>query len=340
MNIVCAGINHQSATVEIREKFAVGPHELEQTLKRIRGIDGLAGAVIVSTCNRVEYYTASVCPIRVLDGLRGYLQERTGGSDAPLYTHESPASVRHLFRVASGLDSMVLGETEILGQLKQAYAAATDCGSTTRHLNKLFQHAFRVAKQVRSETQITRGSTSVGSVAVDLAGKIFGDLPGRTVMILGAGEVSERTARSLVSRGVRTVIVANRTFERAAKLAEEIGGMAVHFDNWPNAFDNVDILICSTSAPHPIVTREKLEPLLSRRNGRPVFIIDLAVPRDAEPSLNELENVYLYDMDSLEQIVSQSLEVRKAEIVRCEKIIDQHVVEFVAWTRNHTAFLT
>ena len=339
MNIVCAGVNHRNTRLEVREKFAVTPQELEETLACIRRIDGLAGAVIVSTCNRVEYYTASICPIHVLEGLRDFLQERTGGSEASLYTHDSPASVRHLFRVASGLDSMVIGETEILGQLKQAYAAATGFGATTRHLNKLFQHAFRVAKQVRSETQITRGSTSVGSVAVDLAGKIFGDLGGLTVMILGAGEISERTARSLVSRGVKTVIVANRTFERAARLAEEIGGMAVHFENWHNAFAKVDILICSTAAPYPIVTREKLEPLLGRRNGRPVFIIDLAVPRDAEVSVNDLDNVYLYDMDSLEQVVRQSLEVRQAEVSRCEKMIDQHVGEFVGWMRNHTAFL-
>lgn len=338
MNIFCTGINHRSAAVEVREKFAVGPHELEQTLAHVRGIDGLAGAVIVSTCNRVEYYTAGICPLRALDGLRGYLRERTGGSEATLYTHESPASVRHLFRVASGLDSMVIGETEILGQIKQAYAVATGCGATTRHLNKLFQNAFRVAKQVRSETRITRGSTSVGSVAVDLAGKIFGDLSERAVMILGAGETSERTARSLVSRGVRTVIVANRTFDRAARLAEEIGGRAVPFDQWQEAFDNADILICSTAAPHPIVTREKIEPILRRRDGRPLFIIDLAVPRDAEPSLNELENVYLYDIDSLEQIVRQTLEIRQAEVVRCEQMIDRHVGDFVGWMRNHSAF--
>lgn len=335
MNIVCAGISHRNAAVDIREQFAVAAHELPETLGRIRAIDGLAGAVIVSTCNRVEYYTASVCPMRVLDGLRGFLAER-GGDGAPLYTHDSPASIRHLFRVASGLDSMVIGETEILGQIKQAYAAASDCGATNRHLNKLFQHAFRVAKQVRSETSITRGSTSVGSVAVDLAGKIFGDLGGRMVMILGAGETSERVARSLVSRGVRTVIVANRTFDRAARLAEEIGGMAVHFDHWQRAFDKVDILICSTAAPHPIVTREKIGPVLRERDGRPLFIIDLAVPRDAEPSLNELDNVYLYDIDSLEQIVRQSMDVRRGEVLRCETMIDRHVAEFVGWMRNHT----
>ena len=340
MNIVCAGISHRNAAVDVREKFAVCTHELEETLARIRGIDCLAGAVIISTCNRVEYYTASVCPLRVMDGLREFLQERTGVEDAPLYTHDSPSSVRHLFRVVSGLDSMVLGETEILGQIKQAYAAASECGATTRHLNKLFQHAFRVAKQVRSETQITRGSTSVGAVAVDLAGKIFGELSGRQVMILGAGDTSERTARSLVSRGVKSVVVANRTFERAAKIAEEIGGLAVPFDRWQDALDRVDILICSTSAPSPIVTREKLAPLLAERDGRPLFVIDLAVPRDVEPSINDLENVYLYDIDSLEQIVRQSLEVRRAEVIRCEQMIEHHVGDYVSWMRTHMAHYT
>ena len=335
MNILCAGINHHLATVDVREKFAVATHELAEVLARIREIDCLAGAVIVSTCNRVEFYAASVCPIRVIDGLLAYLSERTGGTEAPLYMHDSPRSVRHLFRVVSGLDSMVIGETEILGQIKQAYAAATECGATNRHINKLFQNAFHVAKQVRTETQITRGSTSVGSVAVDLAEKIFGGLSGRNVMLLGAGDTSERTARSLVSRGVRTVIVANRTFDRAARLADEIGGMAVHFEHWHTAFEEVDILICSTAATEPIVTVEKIEPLLRHRDGRPLFIIDLAVPRDVEAAVNDLENVYLYDIDSIEQIVKQSLEVRKAEVVRCEQMIDRHVSSFVAWMQSH-----
>lgn len=335
MNIVCAGINHRTAPVEVREKFAIGAHELPVTLGSLRAIDGLVGAVVVSTCNRVEYYTASVCPLRAMDGLREYLRGQTGGVDAALYTHESPESVRHLFRVVSGLDSMVIGETEILGQIKQAYARASECGSTTRHLNKLFQQAFRVAKEVRSETRITRGATSVGAVAVELAGKIFGDLTGRKVMILGAGETSERTARRLVSRGVKTVIVANRTFDRAASLANEIGGLALHFDHWANAFDEVDILICSTAAPHPIVTVEKLGPLVRKRGGRPLFVIDLAVPRDVEAGVNNLEGVYLYDIDSLEGFVRQSFEVRSAEVVRCERMIDHHVGEFIKWMRHH-----
>lgn len=335
MNILCAGLNHHVASVEVRERFAISPGEVGPTLDALRGLDGVAGAVVVSTCNRVEYYAAAVCPLKVLGELKDFLTERSGGVQVPLYTHDSPHSIRHLFRVASGLDSMVLGETEILGQIKQAYAAATECGATNRYLNKLFQNAFRVAKQVRSETQITRGATSVGSVAVDLAGKIFGDLSGRKVMILGAGDTSERTARSLVSRGVRTVIVANRTFDRAAQLASEIGGLAVHFEHWHHAFEDVDILICSTAAPHPIVTKEKLRPLMRSRRDRPLFVIDLAVPRDAEPAVNELENVYLYDIDSLEQIVRQSLDVRRAEVVRCERMIDHHVGDFVAWMRHH-----
>lgn len=336
MNILCAGLNHQNAPVEIREKFAIGNHELQDTLSAVRAIDGTGGAVILSTCNRVEFYAASLCPVRTFEALRGLMQTRSG-VDAPLYFHDTPRSVRHLFRVASGLDSMVLGETEILGQVKKAYSAAAEMGATGRHINKLFQHAFRVAKHVRTETQITRGATSVGSVAVELAGKIFGDLGGRRVMILGAGETSERTARSLVSRGVRTVIVSNRTFERAARLAGEIGGLAIHFDHWQNAFADVDILICSTAAPHAILTLEKLAPMMRDRGGRPLFVIDLAVPRDADPAINDLEGVFLYDIDSLEGIVRQSLEVRRSEIERCEHMITHQVNTFVTWLKTHQA---
>jgi glutamyl-tRNA reductase len=335
MTILCAGINHRDAALEIREKFVIGDHELQETLDNLRSIEGLSGAVVVSTCNRVELYASSLNPLPVMTGIRHFLKSRTSGLEAPFFTEDSLPSVKHLFRVASGLDSMVVGETEILGQLKQAYSAAANHGATNTHLNKLFQHAFRVAKQVRTETNITRGATSVGSVAVDLAGKIFGDLGGRKVMILGAGDTSERVARSLVSRGVRTVIVANRTFDRAAALADQIGGLAVHFDHWHTAFDEVDILICSTAAPHPIVTREKLEPILRRHSERPLFIIDLAVPRDVDASVNELENVYLYDIDSIEEIARQSLNIRQAEIVRCEALIDTHVADFMHWMRNH-----
>ncbi len=335
MNILCAGINHHVAPLDVRERFAVPNHEIAGLLDRMRSIEGLREAVVVSTCNRVEFYAASICPERTFDGLSDLLTARAGVTP-PLYRHDTPRSVRHLFRVASGLDSMVLGETEILGQVKQAYAAAAVAGATSRTLNKLFQHAFRVAKSVRSDTRITRGATSVGSVAVELAGKIFGDLGQRRVMVLGAGETSERVARSLVSRGVKTVIVSNRTFDRAAQLAGEIGGMAIHFDHWQREFPDVEILISSTAAPHFVITREQLEPMMRPRSDRPLFIIDLAVPRDIDPAVNHLDGVFLYDIDSLQDTATRSLAVRQSEVEHCERIIDSHVTQYVSWLGQHT----
>ena len=336
MNILCAGINHRLAPVEIREKLAVGDQEMASFLAGMRQMDGTAGAVVLSTCNRVEFYAATICPARTVASLRQLLETKAPAG-VPLYEFHTPASVRHLFRVACGLDSMVLGETEVLGQIKKAYTAASDVGSPSRHLHRLFQHAFRVAKSVRSQTAITRGATSVGAVAVELAEKIFGDLEGRRVMILGAGDTSERTARSLQSRGVRSVIVSNRTFERAAKLAGEIGGMAIHFEHWDKAFDDIDILIGSTGAPHPVITKQRLAPLMARRPDRPLFVIDLAVPRDAESEINDLDGVFLYDIDSLQTIASESLEVRRQEIVHCESMIEGEVRDYIRWLGRHGA---
>lgn len=336
MNILCAGLNHRTAHVDVRELFAVREQEMGEILSKLRSVEGVTGAVVLSTCNRVELYASGLCPLRALDGFRSILAEKSGrpSLEAPLYHHATPQAVRHLFRVASGLDSMVIGETEILGQVKKAYAAASEAGAATRSLHKLFQLAFRVAKSVRTETQITSGPTSVGSVAVELAEKIFGSLSERRVMILGAGEISERTARSLQSRGVRSVIVSNRTYERAAALAAEIGGMALHFDHWENAFADIDIVVCSTNAPHAILTPEKLGPLMRLRKGAPLFVIDLAVPRDADPAINDMDGVFLYDIDSLEQIAARSLDVRRQEVFRCESLIDEHVGGFLGWMRG------
>jgi glutamyl-tRNA reductase len=333
VNILCAGINHRTAHLELREHFAVREEEMAPLLRRLREIDGVSGAVMLSTCNRVELYASGICTKRALDGFRSILAERAG-LEAPLYHHETPQAVRHLFRVASGLDSMVLGETEILGQVKKAYSIAAEAGAATRSLHKLFQHAFRVAKSVRSQTQITSGPTSVGSVAVELTEKIFGSLENLRVMILGAGEISERTARSLQSRGVRSVIVCNRTYERAAALAAEIGGMAMHFDHWEKAVADVDILISSTNAPDAFLTSAKIAPLLKLRRGTPLFVIDLAVPRDADPAINDLDGVFLYDIDSLEQIAEQSLTIRRQEVIRCESLIDEHVGGFLSWLKS------
>ncbi len=338
MNVLCLGVSHQTASVEIRERFAVPETRLPEVALEIGTLPGVEEVVVVSTCNRVEYYAASSNAPEALAALRCYLGERAPallpshpGQTEPFYTLSGPASIDHLFRVVSGLESMVIGETEILGQVKKAYAVASRAGSTSRHLNKLFQRAFNVAKEVRTKTNITRGSVSVGSVAVDLAERIFGNLSRCHVMILGAGETSELTARALLSRSVRSLFVSNRSYDRAAQLAAEMGGEAIHFDQWDQRFTDIDILVSSTAAPHPIITGEKLSPIMKQRSDRPLFVIDLAVPRDADPSVNQLEGVYLYDIDSLQAIADRGLENRQREITQCEALIANHVGDFYQW---------
>ncbi|MGA2280278.1 MAG: glutamyl-tRNA reductase [Verrucomicrobiota bacterium] len=241
------------------------------------------------------------------------------------YTLCEPQSLQHLFKVACGLDSMVLGETEILGQLKKAYDLAFRHRHTGARLNKAFQRAFHVAKHIRTETNIQRGSVSVASVAVELAEKIFSSLNDREVLVIGAGETSEKTARALLSRGARSIIVANRSHDRAVALANELGGRAVQFDDWAGEFQKIDIAISSTSAPHHILDRARLEPLLKLRHHRPLLLIDIAVPRDIDPEVNFLENVYLYNIDDLQAIADDYLKQRREEVARCEQIIAEKV---------------
>ena len=246
-----------------------------------------------------------------------------------LYSFAEPHSLHHLFKVACGLDSMVLGETEILGQLKQAYALAHRHGHTGARLNRAFQRAFNAAKHVRTETNIQRGSVSVASVAVELAEKIFSSLNDREVMVIGAGDTSEKTARALLSRGARSIIVANRSHDRAVALADELGGRAVPFGDWTAEFERIDIVISSTAAPHHILDRAKLEPLIQSRRHRPLLLIDIAVPRDIDPGVNFLENVYLYNIDDLQAIADDCLRQRREEIARCEAIIAEKVKQLL-----------
>jgi glutamyl-tRNA reductase len=334
MEIICLGLNHQTARVELREMFAVPDSDLAEVALAVSRRRGLVESVIVSTCNRVEFYAVADHAENGLAELSAMLRDRAGErhyDPALFYTHRSPASVRHLFRVVSGLDSMVLGESEIAGQVKKAYQTAVAGGSTGRHLNRMFQRAFRVAKEVRSNTAITRGPTSVAAAAVELAEKIFGALGRCGIMILGAGETGEQAARALLTRGAKKIAVANRSHERGVALAEAVGGRAVRFETWDEDFSEIDILIGSTSAPHFVLTREKLEAKMARRIDRPIFLIDLAVPRSIEPPVNDLDGVYLYDMDSLHAIVQQSIEGRRQELALCDNIIGRHVEEFVNW---------
>jgi glutamyl-tRNA reductase len=323
--LVVLGLSHHSSPVSVRERFAFAEARVPAALQSLRDSGIADEAVILSTCNRVEIYAVTQLePPQAFAALRDFLVNCHDYRDPltdEIYAWGEPQSVHHLFKVASGLDSMVLGETEILGQLKKAYDLALKTGHTGGRLNKAFQRAFNVAKHIRTETNIQRGSVSVGSVAVELAEKIFSRLSDRDVMIIGAGDTSEKTARALISRGARSILVTNRSHDKAVALANELGGRAVPFENWADEFANLDIIISSTSAPHYILDRVKLEPLMKLRRNRPLLLIDIAVPRDIEPEVNFLADVYLYNMDDLQTIADDYLKQRKEEVARCEQII-------------------
>jgi len=333
--VICGGLTFEKTPVELREKVAFRNEQLPEALEQMKKFLNLSEAVLISTCNRVEYFGATTQPEQAAAAWPDFLRQFHAVSEdfAPLsFQLRDMPCVEHLFSVASGLKSMVVGETEILGQLKDAYDIALAQGQTGKWLNRLFQSSFAAAKSVRSRTAITRGSVSVGSVSVELAEKIFGNLRGCRVMVIGAGDTSERTARSLLGRGVHSILVSNRTFDRAEILARELGGQAVRWEEWEEQALQVDIMISSTSAPHYVLTQAKLETLLRRRERRPLFLIDLAVPRDFEPSINLLDDVYLYDIDDLQSIAQTHLRERQTEITRSVEILQPHVERYMAWT--------
>lgn len=337
MSVVVIGLSHRTSPVEVREKFAFTEAEIPAAVAELRR-RGLADeAVILSTCNRVELYLATPQPpAQVFPALHEFLVTHHAYPDPVhdhLYQWSEPQSVEHLFKVACGLDSMVLGETEILGQLKQAYDLALQHKLTGPRLNKAFQRAFNVAKHIRTTTNIQRGSISVASVAVELAERIFDTLAGHPVMVIGAGDTSEKTARALLSRGADSLVVTNRTREKAEALARELGGRAIGFDEWEREFARIDIAISSTSAPGYVIERARLEPLMKVRRHRPLLLIDIAVPRDVDPAVNEVDNVYLYNVDDLQCIANEYLQQRREEVARCEAIIREKVAGLLAERR-------
>lgn len=330
MELLCLGLNHRTAPVEVRERFAVGMPKLGAAANEWIALAQASEGVVISTCNRTEFYLAAHNANAACSLMEAGLAEKIqvdSSISAHFYRLEKTEAARHLCRVVSGLDSMMLGETEIFGQVKQAYQSALAAGATGAILNRLFQRAFGVGKKVRTETSIQEGSTSVGNVAVDLAEKIFGHLKNSEVMILGAGEMSRITAQSLVSRGAKSIFVANRSFDRAQELATEMGGRAVRFDDWQSVLERVDVVISSTGAPHAIVHRADVEKARRARKYRPLFFIDIAVPRDIDPSVGEIEEVYLYDIDTLEQLADEARVRRQLQINECELIIDQELTK-------------
>ena len=329
VSIFCLGVNHKTAPVEIRERLAFAESAIPRHLDEIRDLEAVEEAVVLSTCNRVEIYGAADQPGEALDRLVEYLISHfeVNDGDVEFYRHEEEAAAHHLFEVASGLDSMVLGETEIFGQIKKAYSTAQKNGATSRSMNKLFQQSFSVGKIVRSSTRIQQGSTSIGSAAVDLAEKIFGQLEGCRVLVIGAGEMGRVTAQSLKSRGAKSIAVSNRSFDKAEALADELEGKAVPFEAWADMLDQVDIVISSTGAPSSIVKKVDVAKGLKRRRGHSLFLIDIAVPRDIENDVNDLDNVYLYNIDQLQRIADAGVAQRQKQIEICRGVIREFLKE-------------
>ena len=327
--LVLVGINHKTAPIGLREKIAIGRDELSETTRAFASMPGVLECMIVSTCNRVELLAAvdsqDIDPAEFLFRQFGIEPALL----APhLYRHRDRDAVRHLFRVASSLDSMVVGEPQILGQVKEAFAVARSAGTVSSLLEHLLQSAFSTAKKVRSETQIGSNSVSIASVAVELARKIFGTLQGRTVFLVGAGKMSELAARHLVEQGAGAILVSNRTQERAERMAEEFDGRVIPFQQLYEVAGDADIVITSTGAPHYIFRPEHGHAFLHKRRNRPMFFIDIAVPRDVDPAMNNLEGIFVYDVDDLQQVAASHMEERSRQAVDAEALVEAEVDRF------------
>jgi glutamyl-tRNA reductase len=335
MNFRLIGVNHKSAPVEVRERLAISETRLPQAVQSLAGQPGIEEALILSTCNRVELLANCSNGDADLRGfLRAYFQVDPNEFERHIYEYREEEAVRHLFRVACSLDSMVVGEPQILGQVKEAYAVARAVGAVRSHLDALVSRSFAVAKRVRSETAIGTSAVSVASVAVELAKKIFGSLNGRAVYLVGAGKMSELAARHLLAHGAGSIFVANRTHERAQELAAKFNGEAIRFDNLYETADRADIIITSTGAPHAIFRREHGEMFLSRRKNRPMFFIDIAVPRDVDPEVNKLDGLFVYDIDDLQSAVASHVDDRRKEAELAEAIVQAEVERFQARIRT------
>jgi glutamyl-tRNA reductase len=344
MGIVVVGLSHKTAPVEVREKLSFCEGVLPDALLKLMRYEGITESLILSTCNRVEICACVKDSIQGVEQIKRYIAEYHNLSPAALeqalYVHTDSAGVRHIFRVASSLDSMVVGEPQILGQLKDAFDIALKTKTTSVVLNKLLQKAISVAKRVRTETKIAESTLSISVAAVELAKKIFGDLAGKTVMLLGSGEMAELAARSFQQNGVKSILVANRTFARAVELANEFKGSAVRFEDFPSEMVMADILLCSTGAPSYVVKQDTVSSVLRARRNKPIFMIDISVPRNIDPAVNELDNVFLYDIDDLQGVVSSNIEGRAKEAGKAEEIITQEVETYLQWENSLDAVPT
>jgi glutamyl-tRNA reductase len=333
--LISLGISHKTAPVEVRERVAFDEQDAERLLEELTALDEVHEAVAISTCNRTEFYLVTPDPVQAEADLLARLATRAGIRPTELagvvYTPRNCDAARQLYRVASGLESMIVGEAEVQGQVKRAYEIALAAGTTGPLTNRLFRAALEAGKRVRTQTGIGRERVSVSTVAVELARQTVGDLAERSVVVIGAGETSERTARALADQGVTTIFVANRHADRARALADRFGGSVGALDELPARLEDADIVVASTSSPHPIVTAEELDLVMRARDGRPLMLIDIAVPRDIEPGCGDVEGVTLYDIDDLQAVVARNLEVRVSERAGAEEVIEEEIQRFARW---------
>ena len=335
MKLLVIGLNHKTADVGVREKLAFNGSRLEEGLIKFRKLPDIEEAMILSTCNRVELYANVRDAVKASESIKTFLSEfhnlNRRSLDDALYIYDDINAVRHILRVASSLDSMVIGEPQILGQLKDAFELALEKKTTGVLLNRLMKKASSAAKRVRTETRIAENAVSISFAAVKLAKKIFTDLSKRIFMLLGAGEMAELVARHLISSGVKEVTVSTRTFERACELAKEFNGRAVKFDEFIQEMVHADIVICSTSAPKYVLRKNQMQRVMKERKQRPAFIIDISVPRNIDPEINDLDNIYLYNIDDLQSVVDANIFERQKEAEKAEKIIEEEIETFLKW---------
>lgn len=337
MALIAFGLNHKTAPVEVRERIAFGPERLRKALDDLISGCGAEEAAIVSTCNRTEIYTRSECLGEALVEWLATYHNMSPDMLAPyIYQHQDELAIRHLMRVACGLDSMVLGEPQILGQIKDAFTVAQDAQALGPVLGRLFQHAFSVAKQVRTDTQIGASPVSVAFAAVSLAKQIFGQFEQKTALLIGAGETIELCARHLKGSGLDRIVVANRTIERAHHLAEQFGGTAISLADIPAHLHKADIVISSTASQLPILGKGAVEEALKQRKRRPIFMVDIAVPRDIETQVGDLQDIYLYTVDDLKEVIDEGQRSRVEAAEQAEEIIDCQVEHFLEWVRLQT----
>ena len=335
MELIVVGINHKTAPVEVREKFSFSSKQAAEANRLLKANACLAENLVLSTCNRVEIYAVADHDKNCADSIKGFLSQfhntNISDHDDRFYIHRGKDAVGHLFGVASGLDSMVVGEMEILSQVKKAYEDAKASLATGKALNRLFEKALNTAKKVRTETFIGRGAVSVSSAAVRLAEKILGELGDKMVLIIGTGTIGEQVALYLSKNGVKSILVTNRSLEKAQGLAGRFNAGAIAFEDFKNRLIEIDIIITSTGAPHCIIRKDDILSLMPKRKQKALFIIDLAVPRDVEAEVNKTDNVYLYNIDDLKRIVYENINLRKSELDNCFKIIDTAADRFMRW---------